>query len=131
MLLRTPGVADDEADLPWSFASARASHTRSLNLPYWVPDWHSHDKSTSSAPSSKPWTFHTEYEVSQDFTNLTLNGYIFDEVISLSEIILPFCDTLKGENINLFFQQRPDASVLLEPTGETVRVMISSLDVLN
>jgi hypothetical protein len=53
------GVAEDEPDLPCSFASARTLHTRSLNLPYWVPDWHSHDKSTSLAPSSKPRTFHT------------------------------------------------------------------------
>jgi hypothetical protein len=103
--------------------AARAPHTRSLNLPSWVPDWHSHDKSTSLAPSSKTWTYHTEYEVSHDLTKLTLNGAILDEVISLSDTIFPFRDTVKGGSINFLFQQWPDSRVLLEPTGEIVRVI--------
>jgi hypothetical protein len=103
--------------------AARAPHTRSLNLPSWVPDWHSYDKSTSLAPTLKAGTFDTEYEVLQDLTKLTLNGHILYEIASLSDTIFPFRGTLKGENVNFLFQQWPDARVVLEPTGETVRVV--------
>ncbi|PQE05118.1 het-6-heterokaryon incompatibility protein [Rutstroemia sp. NJR-2017a BVV2] len=118
-LFRTTG----RLDVLSCAGAARAPHTHSLNLPSWVPDWHSYDKSTSLAPSSKTSTFHKEYEVSQDLTKLTLNGGIIDEVVSLSDTILPFRGSLKGENINFLFQQWPDSRVLLEPTGETVRVI--------
>jgi hypothetical protein len=107
-----------------SFAgAARAPHTCSLNLPSWAPDWHSHEKTTSLAPYSKILTSHTKYEVSQDLTKLTLSGDIFDEIISLSDTILPFRGTLKGETVNPLFQQWPDSKVILEPTSETVRVI--------
>jgi len=118
-LIRTTG----RLDVLSCAGTARAPHTHSLNLPSWAPDWHSYDKSISLASYSKTSTFHTEYEVSQDLTKLTLNGDVFDEVISLSDTILPFRGTLKGENVNFLFQQWPDSRVLLEPTGETVRAI--------
>ncbi|KAF9736360.1 hypothetical protein PMIN03_010192 [Paraphaeosphaeria minitans] len=102
---------------------ARAPPTRSLNLPSWVPDWHSHDKSTPLAPPSEPSAYCVNYEVSQDLTKLTLKGDIFDEIVSLSDIILPFGYTLDGSHINLLVQQWPNASVVLEPTRETIRVL--------
>ncbi|KAK7183477.1 hypothetical protein DPSP01_008515 [Paraphaeosphaeria sporulosa] len=118
-LIRTTG----RLDVLSCAGAARVPHTRPLNLPSWVPDWHSYDKSTPLAPFSEPSTSRLDYEVSEDLSKLTLSGDIVDEIVSLSDIILPFRYALNGAHVNLLFQQWPDASVVLEPTQEIIRVL--------
>lgn len=107
--------------------AARDPKTRHLNLPSWVPDWHSYDKSKSMTFSyTKPAVYSPKarwFEIASDQEEMTVSCNIVDEVDAISDVITPFHGPIKGESVNFLLRDWPDATTVLQPTGETVRIL--------
>ncbi|KAH7148148.1 heterokaryon incompatibility protein-domain-containing protein [Fusarium sp. MPI-SDFR-AT-0072] len=103
--------------------AARHPRTRSLNLPSWVPDWHSHDRATSLAEIFRSQTRRAEVSFSSSLDAITVKGTVLDEVASLSDTIQPFQGSINGERVDWAFLDWPNGRVRLEPTGEEVNII--------
>jgi hypothetical protein len=76
-----------------------------------------------SFDSATPIISESSIIISEDLSMLSLRGKIVDEIVSHSLTILPFLDSIQNEIDNWILRNGPDATIILEPGSEHVRVL--------
>jgi hypothetical protein len=98
--------------------------SRTSDLPSWVPDW-SQEKAVSLAmflDSAIPVASKASIIVSEDLSILSLRGKMVDEIVSLSQTIMPLLDPSRGEIDDWIVRAGSDSMIRLETSNEHVRV---------
>lgn len=108
--------------------AARDSHSHSLDLPSWVPDWNYKDRSTSLGMESggaynAGGTLQTPPHFSKDLSNITVEGKFTDCVDAIGDTLLPFHGSLRGENVNAVIRDWPNPTSTLQPGGKQERIL--------
>jgi hypothetical protein len=75
-----------------------------------------------SFDSATPVISESSIIISEDLSMLSLRGKIVDEIVSHSLTVIPFLDSIQGEIDNWILRDGSDATIILEPGSEHVRV---------
>ncbi|RKK77250.1 hypothetical protein BFJ71_g16774 [Fusarium oxysporum] len=105
-----------------SFDIPSWAQMRSSKLPSWVPDWHAHDRSLPMTTFFPTTAVPQNFSLASDTNHLVLDGYIEDEIASISDTIQPVQDTVKAGNIDSILRDWSSAQIVLEPTGEQLYI---------